>query len=201
MYSFTIVKAFAWADERKLFRDATVFESGNPIMSPGMIQYFKAHIPRMTAPGTPEQLYRDLGAKTIDTNANLNKVKRKFDVVVGSSSFDDKLDPWGHLNDLWSKVRTGGVLILDLPASVSNAAFSVSPNLISYIRRYNDIDVSYLRLSDKTGQYEVAPDSVEIYSTRKLNDTLLYKYKETQQLRLTAVLKKKEDKELADASR
>lgn len=201
MYSFTMVKAFAWADEKRLFKDASLFESGNPIMSPGLLQYFKSHIPRLSAPGSPKDLYEQLGVKNFQSNADLTKVNRKFDIVVASSSFDDKLDLWKHLNELWDKVRTGGVLILDLPASASVGALSVSPNFITYIRRYNDVDVSYLRLTDKTAQYEVAPDSVEMYSTRKMNDELFYKFKETQQLRLTAVIKKKVDGGLLDASR
>lgn len=87
-------------------------------------------------------------------------------------------------------------MIMDLPASCSSNPTSFSPNWVSYIRRYNNIDVPYMRLSDKTGQFNTIPDSSEVYSTRLLNDDILFKFKETLQLRLSVVFKKNESEEL-----
>ena len=53
-----------------------------------------------------------------------------------------------------------------------------------------------MRLADKTGQFDAIPNSETIYSTRRLNDDLLFKFNETKQLRLQIIFKKNESEEL-----
>ncbi len=196
MYNFTGIQALAWANKRKLFQDATIYEPGTPKYAPQMIQYIKSHMPKVIAAPSPKELYKELGCKSYQTGDQWEKMDRKYDFVISMNSFEGELDPWGHFKFLWERTRTGGNLLLDLPASVSNEPNSFSPNWVSYIRRYNNIDVPYMRLSDRTGQFCTIPDSTEIYDVRKLNHDLLFKYKETLQLRLTVCFKKNESEEL-----
>lgn len=197
MYNFTAIQTLAFAHNKKgLVKGSTVYEPGVPKLSPGMIQYVKSHIPSVTAPANPKDLWLEMGAKSFQSGDQWEKMNRKYDIVVSTSSFDTELDPWGHFEFLWDRTRTGGYIILDLPTSTSSNPFSVNPNFVSYLRRYNDIDVPYMRLSDKTGQYNATPNSEQIYSVRRLNEDLLYKFKETLQLRLQVILKKNESEEL-----
>ena len=197
MYNFTAIQTIAFAHNKKnLVKDSTIFEPGNPKMSPGLIQYVKSHIPNVVAATDPKNLWLEMGAKSFQSGNDWEKMNRKYDIVVSTSSFDTELDPWGHFKFLWDRTRTGGYIILDLPTSTASNPFSVNPNFVSYLRRYNDIDVPYMRLSDKTGQYSATPNSEQIYSTRRLNEDLLYKFKETLQLRLQVILKKNESEEL-----
>lgn len=196
MYNFTAIQTLAWANQRGLIKGNTLYEPGTPKFAPQMIQYIKSQIPKVVAAPNPKELYAELGAKSFQTGDAWEKMERKYDTVISFSSFDDILDPWGHFKFLWDRTRTGGYMIMDLPASCSSNPTSFSPNWVSYIRRYNNIDVPYMRLSDKTGQFSTIPDSSEIYSTRLLNDDILFKFKETLQLRLSVVFKKNESEEL-----
>ncbi len=196
MYNFTAIQALAWADKRKMFEGATIYEPGTPKYAPQMIQYIKSHIPRVVAAPSPKELYKELKCKSFHCGDQWEKMDRKYDVVVSTDSFDGELDPWGHFKFLWERTRTGGNIILDLPASASSDPMCFSPNWVSYIRRYNNIDVPYMRFSDKTGQFCTIPDSNQIYNTRALNEDILFKFRETLQLRLTVVFKKNESEEL-----
>ena len=197
MYNFTAIQTIAFAHNKKdLVRGSTIYEAGSPKISPGMIQYIKSHIPSVVAATDPKGLWQELGCKSYQTGSAWEKMNRKYDIVVSTSSFDTELDPWGHFSFLWDRTRTGGIMLLDLPASTSMNPYSFSPNFVSFIRRYNNIDVPYMRLADKTGQFDAIPNSETIYSTRRLNDDLLFKFNETKQLRLQIIFKKNESEEL-----
>jgi len=196
VYNFTAIQCLAWAQNRKMIEGATIFEPGTPKYAPQMIQYIKSHMPQVVAAPSPKDLYKELKCKSFQWGDQWEKMNRRYDLVISCNSFDQELDPFGHFKFLWERTRTGGNIILDLPASCSSDPFGFSPNFVSYIRRYNNIDVPYMRLSDKTGQFCTIPDSNKIYSTRELNEDILFKFKETLQLRLTVCFKKNESEEL-----
>lgn len=197
MYNFTMFQAIAWMNNKKnMIKDCTVYGAGQSKMAPGMIQYMKNQMPNVGLANTPKQMFINLGAKSYNDGKQWEKMNRKYDLVVSADSFNAELDTWGHFKFLWERTRTGGYIVIDAAASVSSDPCSFSPNWVTYIRRYNNVDVPYLRISDKTGQYCVSADSEIMYTTRRLNEEILYKFKETQQLRLSVVIKKNESEEL-----
>lgn len=192
MYNYTFIQGLAHLEKKGTIKDATVYEEGTPNLTEFHIKYIKSHIPKFTIGTTPEDVWLGLGAKSFTNTEQHGSTNRKYDIVCSTDSFDRETDPASHITSLWTKVRKGGLLFVDVPTSTTSGFFSFSTNWIAWMKRLNGFEVPYSRISDKTGQYSVIPDSDTVYSMRDLNEKLLYKFKETSQLRLTFMLRKLE---------
>lgn len=190
MYNYTFIQGISHLAKKDIVKGATIYEEGLPKLTEFHIRYIKSHIPTFKIGSTPEDVWLGLGAKSYASTETHGSTNRKYDIVVSSDSFDREADPIAHFKSLWDKVRKGGLIMIDVPTSVTSGFFSFSTNWIAYMQRLNGFEVPYNRISDKTGQYDVIPDSSKVYTLRELNEHLLYKFKETSQLRLTFMLRK-----------
>lgn len=196
MYSFTFIQALQHAEGKGFLKSKDCYEFGKPQLNMDLLGYFKSYFPNLPPVRDCEDLWKELGCKSYNNESTNTDKRKKYDLIVSTNSFDDLGDPFSHLQDMWSQLKVDGAIILDLPASQSSCTVSFGVNFIYMLRRFNNIDIPYCKLSDKTGQFGVSPDVSNYYTTSKINDQLLFKFKDTKQLRLTVTLKRKEGKEL-----
>ena len=152
--------------------------------------YYKAHLPQLIAPISPETLWEELGFTWVTTN-------RKADVVCSGDILCNSLDINKNVQDMWAKCKVNGYIAITHPSSINDSYLSLQPNYWIDLANNNEMElgISYFSMGDIKGQYQVPIDSSKRYTNSKLRDTL-YKFVETREIITNITLVKLSTKEL-----
>ena len=186
MYTLPTSKQIAHLTRK--ISEGTVYEFGDSKFSPNMLKYYKAAIPYLMAPKTPQDIWEELGFTWSTSN-------KKADVVLAGNYLENTMDVNNRMKEMWKKGKVGSYFMFAGPTAVNQGYLALQPNYWLSLINNNDIDVSYFQIGDGRGQHVAVVDSSKTYRHGTILD-LLHKFVETRELITNITIQKKSTKEL-----
>ena len=166
-----------------------VSQFGDANFHPNMLRYYKAQIPYLTAPRTPQDLWEELGFTWSTT-------QRKADVVVGAHYLENTMDVASRLKEIWKRGKVDSYIVLSATTGLNMGYLSLQPNFWLDLIHNNDCEVPYMSITDGRAQHHVYVDSAkEQYKHGELLE-LTHKFVECREMITNITIKKKSTKEL-----
>lgn len=174
-----------------------VIELGNNKFHTAQIEpYLKAIDPSIMTCKGAQQLWLQAGAQSyvvVEDEADVPDIK--YDVVVNQAWLEERFDVCEVLRKTHSTLKVGGFMFTNLPIGLSVGYHSYTLNFWQKFCKDNNYEVRYCQVSDEMGNYPILVSMASPYTFTKLKD-VLYKFRETWNLRMTIVIQKKDDNEL-----
>jgi hypothetical protein len=194
VYTELVCEMLAFAEEKEFLAKGRVIEVGQSQWKTSLNRYMKARVPGfMLAQSSTEMFSRlnvdDYTAYPSDKDISANTTSP---VVCAFSYIDSKIDvisAWTKIHDL---TETNGYMIIAAPISTTARVSSVTVNQVVSIARSNKYDVPYLVIGTSKCEFRTKIDSTEKFGLTKLRE-ILYKFRETTDLHISVILKKKHD--------
>ena len=187
MYNNPTAKQIAHCIKKK--DSGIVYQFGNTDMAIPMT-YYKAHLPKLVAPTDPKALWEELGYKWSTTN-------RKADIVLCGDRLVNEMDINSAIQEMWTKCKVNGMILITTPTSLSNNYLSIQPNYFTKLMDLNEmaLGINYFNIGDIRGQHLQSIDSAHRYTMSELRDEF-HKFVETRELITNITLIKLSTKEL-----
>ena len=194
MYTESVCEMLAFAEEKEFLAKGRVIEVGQSQWKTSLNRYMKARSPGFMLAQSSTELFSRLnvGDYTAYPSDKDISVDTTSPVVCAFSYIDSKIDvvsAWTKIHDLTEK---DGYMIISAPLGLTSRPSSVTVNQVISIARSNDYDVPYLVIGTGKCEFRVKVDSTEKFGQTKLRE-LLYKFRETTDLYVSVILKKKHD--------
>ena len=190
MYTNIFLKQILHAYSKNLVAK-NVCELGKNSWHPNLNKILKANVSHLTVSETPQEFFKQMGSK-------LTQYQRtpppNQNTVIAKDVFENSIDIIPAFKQLHDLTATNGVMIMNCPIGVTSHVGSISVMGLINIANKNDYGVSYLAIGNEHGDCIEKINTAQIYSTTKLKE-LLYKFRETIDLRISATFVKTSDKE------
>jgi len=187
MYTHSTAKQLAHLS-RKIDK-GIVYQFGDATFQTNLMEYYKAHIPFLTAPRTAQDLWEELGFKWSTT-------QRKADVVLAGNYLEDTMDISNRLKEIYARGKVNSYILAACTTGLSQGYLSIQPNFWLNLEQNNDIDIVYMSISDGRSQHHVPVDSSKEYYKHSMLTDLTHKFVECREMITNITIKKKSTKEL-----
>lgn len=189
MYTRFFVKQIVHASKKGL--GSTVCELGMNSWDPRINKWVKSINPEYHLSETPKEFFKQYGSELRQFQSN---PKGTFQTVIAKDILENTWDAVKVLGDVHNITKVGGTIILNLPIGIHHHMSTLSITGVIHIAEQNQYDISYLAISTNDGGYIEKINSGADMNTTKLKD-ILYKFRETADLRLAVTYKKTIDQE------
>lgn len=189
MYTNIFLKQILHAYGKNLV-SKEVCELGVNSWHPKLNKTLKAHLPQLTLCEKPHEFYKQMGSKLVQhqrTPASNQKT------IVAKDLFDNSIDVIQSFRQVHELTATNGVMILNMPIGVTHHIGSISVMGMIHIAKTNKYGVSYLAIGNEHGDCLEKINTAQQYTSSQLID-LLYKFRESIDLRISATFIKTSDK-------
>lgn len=121
--------------------------------------------------------------------------KRKFDNVIATGNVMNSLDNKQCWTEVINTTNVGGHIIYNGPVGIHGAVANLTPAGAAMIAELNQMDILYMAVAHEHAEYI---EKFDAHTALREDDLtkILYKFRETQELRLAVTFRKNVDKEL-----
>jgi hypothetical protein len=188
VYTESLCEALIWARNKELLGD-NVIELGGNEWHGKLNGYCKSRVKNWMISESLTMLYRNLGVSDFKQFPRKPKLKTQFDTVVAKDFVDSGFDIPNLFREVHDLTKPGGCMIINSAVGISSAMVSMTPNAVAFLAKKNAYDIPMYRIETPTRTFSVQFNSGNLYNTAELRD-LLYKFRETHNLRLSVCIKK-----------
>ncbi len=140
---------------------------------------------------TPQEFFKQKGCVLKQYNRT---PPENQSTVLAKDVFENSLDILPAFEQLHDITSPDGTMIMNLPIGITSHIGTISIGALIHIAQVNHYDVPFLAISNENGDVIEKINTNNVYSTSKLKE-LLYKFRETIDLRIAATFIKTSDKE------
>lgn len=131
---------------------------------------------------TPQEFFKQKGS-TLKQYNRTPPLGQK--TVLAKDVFENSIDILPAFNQLHHITAPNGVIIMNLPIGITCHVGSISIGALIHIAQVNHYEVPFFAISNENGDVIEKINTNSVYNTSKLKE-LLYKFRETIDLRLAA---------------
>ena len=187
MYTHSTAKQLAHLTRKIDKGIVSQFSDAN--LHPNMMEYYKAHMPWLTAPRSSQDLWEEMGFTWSTTT-------RKADVVVAGTYLENTMDIVPRLKEIYARGKVNSYIVIACTTGLNQGYLSIQPNFWLQIAQDNDVEIPYMSICDGRSQHHVFVDSSKKFYKHSMLADLTHKFVECREMITNITIKKLSTKEL-----
>ena len=194
MYTEFICDQLCFAHDKGMLESENLIEVGHNSWQTSLNRFMKSRLPGfILSNSTTEMLSRlKVGQYTNYPSDKDIPEGTKAKVVCAFEYLHGRMDPIKSWQLLHGMTELNGYMIINGPMGISSALSPMSVNQLIHIANANNYAVPYFVVADRARQFVQRVNSQSTFTNDNIKE-LLYKFKETPELRVGVIFKKTQD--------
>lgn len=191
MYTKFLVKQLMHLHEKDLL-EGVVCELGISEWDTKINKWLKSYKPDFRICETAPEFFSQLDCELRQFQSI---PKKKFNTVIATGNVINTLDNRQCWKEILTSTAVGGHIVYNGPVGIHGSVGNLTPAGAAMLAELNQFDILYMAVAQHHGEYIEKFDAHEAIREDDLTK-ILYKFRETQELRLAVTFKKNIEKDL-----